>query len=218
MTPKKTKHNQWASQVSDLFAFILICELCGQRPATEFAHRLKRDLIGWRRDGEDGRSNEDKLEYFCGVRACRTCHTAMDEGKGKKVHENMYKRVTNAMLHRLAYLGATGFLLEVTEYALAYDWDPIRIYGQTEKQLTGVSRINRGLKEMTKTFCDDCAQEIVGRPEKEHNYRDSVTAKTEQLTIKIAISPVNKNSAICVDCAEAAFRHWIWATAAEKKK
>lgn len=129
MTPKKTKHNEWDRQIKSLLVFVTVCEICLNAPAVEHAHRLKRDLIGWRRNGEDGNTNEDKLEYFCVAKVCQRCHRDMDEHVGSDSHKRMFMIVSYCITERIYKWMAIGpELVEVAEYAKEYGWDPIRIY------------------------------------------------------------------------------------------
>lgn len=129
MTPKKQKHNEWDRQIKSLLVFVTVCEICNSAPATEHAHRLKRDLISWRLDGEKSRSNEDKLEYFCVAKVCNRCHKAMDEHVGEDSHRRMFMVVSYCITERIhRWMAISPELIEVAEYARDHGWDPVRIY------------------------------------------------------------------------------------------
>lgn len=122
MTPKKKKHNEWDQQIKDLLVFVTVCEICQSAPATEHAHRLKRDLISWRTD-------DDRLEYWCVAKVCHACHQAMDEGTGEGVHRRMFLKVTWAITDRAIRHGKQiPQLVAIARYAKTNGWDPVRIY------------------------------------------------------------------------------------------
>lgn len=122
MTPKKKQHNIWDRQIKSLLVFVACCEICNNAPATDHAHRLKRDLISWRTD-------QDRLEYFCVAKVCRRCHQDMDEHVGEDSHKRMFMIVSYVITERIhRWHAMTPELIEVAEYAQEYGWDPIRIY------------------------------------------------------------------------------------------
>lgn len=120
MTAKKRQHNIWARWLAKALALITWCERCHARPGPDYldtAHRLKRDLIGWR-------TEDDRAEYMTAVKLCRNCHIELEEATGEDVHQEMFEEVTRIRLGR-----DPSLVPESMPYPPFIEWDAPRIYG-----------------------------------------------------------------------------------------
>lgn len=190
MTPKKIRHDTWDASLTAALSQIIICERCNKAPATDKAHRLKRDLIGWR-------DKADQQEYFMAAKLCRPCHIDLDEYKGPEPHKRMFEIITNIIVTRSPVLYASSVPIHSM-----LEWDPAAIYGARSKSLTGVSIYNQGLKTMIKQFCDRCEKEAIGNKLDRHSFKESATIGSVRVAIDCDMRVIAPSDGLlCKDCA-----------------